>query len=53
MGELLVYPSNPQESYALEQVERLKSHARAKNVVHTFAWNPLYYDCKSKCEGEK
>ena len=30
------------ESYALEQAERLKSHARAKKVVHTFAWNPLY-----------
>ena len=30
------------ESYALEQAERLKSHARAKKVVHTFAWNPLH-----------
>ena len=30
------------ESYALEQTERLKSHAKAKKVVHTFAWNPLY-----------
>ena len=30
------------ESYALEQAERLKSHDRAKKVVHTFAWNPLY-----------
>ena len=25
----------------MEQAERLKSHARAKKVVHTFAWNPL------------
>ena len=30
------------ESYALEQAERLKSHTKAKKVVHTFAWNPLY-----------
>ena len=30
------------ESYALEQTERLNSHARAKKVVHTFALNPLY-----------
>ena len=29
-------------SYALEQAERLISHARAKKVVHNFAWNPLY-----------
>ena len=28
---------------ALEQVERLKSHAIAKKVAHTFAWNPLYH----------
>ena len=33
------------ESYALEQAERLKSHAKAKKVVHTFAWNPLYKTC--------
>ena len=31
------------ESYALEQAERPKSHARANKVVHTFAWNPLYH----------
>ena len=30
------------ESNALEQAERLKSHARAKKVAHTFAWNLLY-----------
>ena len=30
------------ESYALEQAERLKSHARAAKVVHSFALNPLY-----------
>ena len=30
------------ESYALGQAERLKSHARAAKVVHSFAWNPLY-----------
>ena len=30
------------ESYALKQAEQVKSHARAKKVVHTFAWNPLY-----------
>ena len=30
------------ESYALEQAERLISHARAAKVVHNFAWNPLY-----------
>ena len=29
-------------SYALEQAERLMSQARAKKVVHNFAWNPLY-----------
>ena len=29
------------ESYALEQAERPESHARAKKVVHTFAWNLL------------
>ena len=29
-------------SYALEQAERLKSYARAKKVVHNFAWNLLY-----------
>ena len=29
-------------SYALEQAERLICHARAKNVVHNFAWNTLY-----------
>ena len=29
-------------SNALEQEERLKSYARAKKVVHNFAWNPLY-----------
>ena len=29
------------ESYALEQSERLVSHARATKVVHNFAWNPL------------
>ena len=28
--------------YVLEKAERLKSHARAKKVVHTFAQNPLY-----------
>ena len=28
--------------YALEQAERLISHARAKKFVHNFAWNPLY-----------
>ena len=28
-------------SNALEQEERLKSYARAKKVVHNFAWNPL------------
>ena len=33
------------ESYALEQAERLKNHARAKKIVHSFAWNPLYYRC--------
>ena len=31
------------ESYALVQAERLKSHARAKKVMHTFALNPLYF----------
>ena len=31
------------ESYALKQAERLKSHARAKKVVHNFAWNPLCF----------
>ena len=30
-------------SCALEQAERLISHARANKVVHNFAWNPLYY----------
>ena len=30
------------ESYALKQAEQVKSHARAKKVVHTFSWNPLY-----------
>ena len=29
-------------SYALEQAERLISHARANKVVHNFAWTPLY-----------
>ena len=31
------------ESHALEQAKRLKSHARAKKVVHNFAQNTLYY----------
>ena len=32
-------------SYALEQAERLKCHARANKVMHNFAWTPLslYY----------
>ena len=29
-------------SNALEQAERLISHARANKVVHNFAWTPLY-----------
>ena len=29
-------------SNALEQAERLISHARAAKVVHNFAWNLLY-----------
>ena len=29
-------------SNALEQVERLISHTRAKKVPHNFAWNLLY-----------
>ena len=29
-------------SYALEQAERLISHAIAKEVLHNFSWNPLY-----------
>ena len=28
--------------YALEQAERLISHARANKVMHNFAWTPLY-----------
>ena len=37
-------------SYALEQAERLISHARANKVVHNFAWNPLY-NVKQSCSG--
>ena len=29
-------------SYAMEQAERLISHARANKVVHNFAWTRLY-----------
>ena len=29
-------------SYALEQAERLKSHARAKKVMHNFDCTPQY-----------
>ena len=29
-------------SYAMEQAERLISHARANKVMHNFAWTPLY-----------
>ena len=36
------YADDGLELYALEQAERLKSHDRAKKVVHTFAWNPQY-----------
>ena len=30
-------------SYALEQVERLISHAIANKVVHNLAWTPLFF----------
>ena len=30
-------------SYALEQAERLISHAITNKVVHNFAWNPLLF----------
>ena len=29
-------------SYAMEQAGRLISHARANEVMHNFAWTPLY-----------
>ena len=36
-------------SYALEQAERLISHARDKKIGHNLAWDPLYDKALHNC----